>query len=560
MKRLNGLAILMLAASLLIAPAAARAADSDAKSSGSEASTVANDLAKLREALAEQQRQLAQQQQEIEALRQMVSAKQDASAKTDDQQPRLIDAALRAPASPARAIDAPAYGGGAQSQAPPKDSPLSVRIGGTEFTPGGFVDFTTFFRSTNLGSGMSTTFGTVPFNNTIYGHLSEIRLTSQNSRISLKTAGKYGENNVTGYLEMDFLGNDAANVFVSTNSHTQRVRHFWLDLKRGKWEILGGQTWSWLTPNRVGLSAVSTDVANTINVDPNFQVGMSLTRAAQFRLVYHPNEKWAFGVAVENPQQYVGAGEVIYPFQFNAALGPQFDAANNTATPNVAPDFISKVAYDTDFSGRHLHAEVAGLLTTVKATVVPITGITFEPHTKVGGGVEAAANVEIVKNYRVLFNGFYSDGGGRYLLGLGPDVVIRPVAYGLAGYNILPSLVHSGSGVLGFEAQVSPRTLVAAYYGGAYFQRNTFQDITSPLVVKPFIGFGGPNSPNSANRAVQEGTLDLTQTFWKNPQYGAMQLVTQVSYVTRAPWFVALGAPKNAHLVMGYVSVRYVLP
>jgi len=37
-------------------------------------------------------------------------------------------------------------------------------------------------------------------------------------------------------------------------------------------------------------------------------------------------------------------------------------------------------------------------------------------------------------------------------------------------------------------------------------------------------------------------------------------LVTQTSYLTRAPWFVPAGAPKNAHLVMGFVSVRYVLP
>jgi hypothetical protein len=78
--------------------------------------------------------------------------------------------------------------------------------------------------------------------------------------------------------------------------------------------------------------------------------------------------------------------------------------------------------------------------------------------------------------------------------------------------------------------------------------------------VKPFIGFGGINSPNSANRAIQEGSFEWNQTMWKNPQYGALVMVTQASYVTRSPWFVALGAPKNAHTVMGYVSMRYVLP
>ena len=71
-------------------------------------------------------------------------------------------------------------------------------------------------------------------------------------------------------------------------------------------------------------------------------------------------------------------------------------------------------------------------------------------------------------------------------------------------------------------------------------------------MTKPFIGFGGLNSPNSANRSIQEASFDWTQTFWRNPQYGAVLLVTQTSYVTRSPWFVAAGAPKNAHLMMGY--------
>jgi hypothetical protein len=81
-----------------------------------------------------------------------------------------------------------------------------------------------------------------------------------------------------------------------------------------------------------------------------------------------------------------------------------------------------------------------------------------------------------------------------------------------------------------------------------------------PLQTKPCIGYGGLNSANTNNRAIQEGTFDWTQTFWRNPQYGAVLLITQYSYLTRAPWFVAAGAPKNAHLSMGFVSLRYVLP
>ena len=107
-----------------------------------------------------------------------------------------------------------------------------------------------------------------------------------------------------------------------------------------------------------------------------------------------------------------------------------------------------------------------------------------------------------------------------------------------------------------------PKTLIGVYYGGAYFQRNAFPDITAAGAVKPTIGFGGTGEANNLvqNRAIQEGTLDITETFWRNPQYGALQLVMQGSYVTRSPWFVAAGAPKNAHLTMGYVSLKYILP
>jgi hypothetical protein len=57
-----------------------------------------------------------------------------------------------------------------------------------------------------------------------------------------------------------------------------------------------------------------------------------------------------------------------------------------------------------------------------------------------------------------------------------------------------------------------------------------------------------------------EPTFGWIQTFWRDPQHGALQLITQGSYLTRSPWFVGAGAPKNAHLGMAWVDLRYVLP
>jgi hypothetical protein len=128
-------------------------------------------------------------------------------------------------------------------------------------------------------------------------------------------------------------------------------------------------------------------------------------------------------------------------------------------------------------------------------------------------------------------------------------------------------MVHAGSGIGGIETQLGPKTLLAAYYGGEYYGRNAFPDITSAAVIKPIIGFGGAGSASNNNRAIQEGSLVLTQTLWKNNQYGALLLINDASYSTRAPWFVnknvatgALLAPKNAHMFMDHLVLRYVLP
>ncbi|HLY92827.1 MAG TPA: hypothetical protein VKQ89_06190, partial [Candidatus Angelobacter sp.] len=368
-------------------------------------------------------------------------------------------------------------------------------------------------------------------------------------------SGKYGANNVVGYIEGDFNGNDPANVFVTSNSHTNRLRLYWLDLKRGDWEFLAGSSWGLETPNRKGLSPNPADLMLTIGEDANVHVGVPYTRAALFRAVIHPNDNFAWGVEVQNPQQFVGAGEVIFPFAFNAALGPQFDANNNNGTPNAFPDILTKFAYDTS----HVHLEAGGMMTSVKITDVPIGGTSFVKHSKVGGGLMAGANLGLSKSFRLIGHGMWGNGIGRYLIASGPNAVVVPIATGPGTFDTDVSLVHSGSLILGAEA-TAKKSQFGFYYGGFYFGRNAFRDVTSPLVTKPFIGFGGTNSPNSANRALQEGSIEWTQTFWKNPQYGAVLLVTQASYLTRAPWFVAAGAPKNAHLGMGYMSIRYVLP
>ena len=544
--------------------AIAQTSQTSASNPNSDPSNLADQVKQLQQtmleqqkAMAEQQKQLAEQQKELERLRKQVNGQSDATTASNTEnvsEPQLVNASLTskgAAGSSAQPVStAPAQ------ETERKESPLSFRIGGAEFTPGGFMDFTSIFRSTNTGNPGGTNFFAVPFSNTVAGHLTEERFTAQNSRLSLKVTDKFGKNDVMGYLEMDFLGNDATNVEVTSNSHTLRQRLYWASLKRDKWEVVAGQMWGWLTPNRVGLSSYTPDVFYSLDMDFNYQVGLTWTRQPGVRFIYHANDNLQFGVSLENPEQFAGqAGEVTFPTAFNAQLGGQLDAANISSTPNLHPDIIPKIAYDTTMGGKHFHVEAAGLLSGIKVT--DLVAGSFTHHTKEGGGVEAAVNLEVVKNLHLVANGFYSDGGGRYIFGMGPDTVVLPTA---AGTDVFLSLVHSGSGIAGFEYAVTPHTTLYGYYGGAYFQRNFALDTSAGAKPNTFVGFGGPNSANSNNRALQEPSIGWIQTFWRNPQYGALQLITQASYLTRSPWFVAAGAPKNAHLAMGWVDLRYVLP
>jgi len=67
------------------------------------------------------------------------------------------------------------------------------------------------------------------------------------------------------------------------------------------------------------------------------------------------------------------------------------------------------------------------------------------------------------------------------------------------------------------------------------------------------IGFGVPGS-QSANKKVDEETVGLTQTFFRDPKIGAMQLMLQYSNLKRTPFSVPAGTPSDAKLNMVYVN------
>ncbi len=433
--------------------------------------------------------------------------------------------------------------------------PASFQVGGARFFLGGTVEIAGIYRGSNTGSSVATSFGGIPYENTIQGNLSESRMSAQMSRLSLRVMDQFGPTAVEGYAEADLAGHTGADQFVNLNSHTFRLTQYWADVRRGPWEVLAGQAWGWATPGSRGLDTSSPFL--TRNLDLALQVGLPWTRAAQFRTAYHAGEHLAAGVALENPQQFVGVGEVIYPFAFNAQLGTQADAANYPGAPNYLPDVLGKVAWDAGVGSYAFHLEALGLARWFRVAFIPLGGGTFDHHTTSGGGAGVTASIGAFDRLRLIASGFRGDGVGRYLGALGPDFVVRPDS---SAKRISLSTVHAQSFLLGAELDLPGSNGLAAYYGRVDFDRNAFLDTTSPLARKPTIGFGGVNSPSSANRTLHEISLDVSHTFWSSAEHGSLALLGQFSEVFRQPWYAPSGAPNRALVDMVYLDVRYSLP
>src|SRR5579863_84846 len=364
-------------------------------------------------------------------------------------------------------------------------SPLQLRIGSAYITPVGFMDFTIVGRSSNTGSGIGSNFGSIPFGNTPTGKLTDLRFSAQNSRIGLRVDAKVKGAYVLGYLESDFLGFVPPNAAVSSNSDTMRIRLYWVDVRKDKVEILGGQSWSMLTPNRRGLSAIPADIFYTQNMDTNYQLGLTWSRNPQFRFIVHPTEAVAWGVSLEEPEQYIGGsgggGLVTLPTALTTPYGTQLNNGTTTlSTPAVMPDIISKIAFDPKTaSSRAVHFEIAGLVREFRV----YNSLNQNHYSATGAGGSANLNFELVKNFRVFTNNYMSDGGGRWIFGEAPDLVIR------GDGSISP--LHASSTVDGFEAGFH-NSLLSVYYGGAFIGRDTVID---PANGKP-IGYGYIGSSN----------------------------------------------------------------
>jgi len=524
-----------------------------------------DEIVRLQAALAAQQKQLESLQKALEEQQKLLQSAIGA-ATLPNQPARLGTVASLTPVIPApapaplalptmatpRPQAAPAQGGNPCEAAPDANAvPPYLRMGSVCIVPIGFMDLTSVWRDKNAGSSMGSNFGSIPYNNSVNGNLSEFRFTPQNSRIGFRVDGDWKGVHFIGYNEFDFNGTSGSNgIAVNNGAFVPRLRLFWVDARKGKIEFLAGQSWSLLTPNRKGLSALPGDLFYSQVVDINYIAGLTWTRQPGMRIIYHASDKVTFGFSAEQPDQYGGgsAGGSTITFPANFALGnSQIDVSQNVSSgqnilnqPTVTPDFIAKVAFDPS---SRLHVDLAGIERNFKTVNPANLGQHFSTQ---GGGVELGINAEIFKGLRVINTDYWSDGGGRYLFGQAPDLIVR-------GDGSL-SPIHSGGFIGGFEDTIK-NTLTYAYYGLDYIGRDVAIDANG----KTLVGYG-PLSSDGQNRTINEVTFGFNQTMWKNPRYGAINLMGQYEWLSRNPWYASPTAPKNTHDNTIYVNIRYTLP
>lgn len=522
------------------------------------------EIEELRDQLQAQSELIKQQQEKVQALEEQLKTSRTGRENLSSSPTAMpaSPAISAAPGSAVSAAPAPATVAAASPASPPAadpqgnappENPLQIRVGSAYITPVGFMDFTGVWRNHAEGSGIGTNFAGISYGTTFQNNLSEARFSMQNSRVGFRVDALVKGAHVIGYLEADFLGNNPGNVAVSSNSNTLRSRLYWVDVRKGAWEVLGGQTWSLITPGRTGISPLPGDIFYSQDIDVNYQAGLVWGRIPELRFVYHASPKAALALALDTSEQYVGGSaggpQITLPtalasnaaYSLSASSAQFNNGADQVATPSVAPDVIVKLALDP---ASRFHFEVGGMERQFKLW----NPTTFTKYSSTGGGGFVNFGVVLFKGFRFLANTYYSDGGGRYIFGQVPDLVVRP--------DGSPSLIHASSTVDGFE-YTHGNSFFYAYYGGIYVPANVVIDTSG----KP-VGYGwqGAGAPSSQNRLIHEGTLGFNQTLWKDARYGALNLMGQYSYLTREPWAVAVGASRQALTNMVFLNLRYTLP
>ncbi len=422
----------------------------------------------------------------------------------------------------------------------------ALDVGPAKLRIGGYLGLTGIYRSTNSGGGPATKFATTPYEDTLPGHLSQTRLSAESSRVSIRVDAEFPEGRTrfraySGYFEMDFSGTAPGNEAITTTSAGFRMRNAFGEARyRDSLFMSAGQAYSLMTPVKDQLSMWPSDFELSQAIDTNYLAGLVWGRYPQFRLMWRPSKTFNWAMSIENPEQQIGNGLVALPTCCANDLEAQYNTGSEQLdVANLMPDFHSRIAVNP---GKALHLDAGGVIRVFRHTMAPYTSSFKE----VGGGVSANANVKPTNTTRVIFQGAWGSGLGRYIGGLAPDVAFR------ADGSISP--IGTVSWLTGVEQKISSRLSAAGYYSGISIDDNYTQEAGGR-----YIGFGFPGAPNSNNKRIHEATGTLSSQVMTTTNRGSAQVAVQLSRLEREPWFQGNG-PESAKAFLFFAQVRYNLP
>lgn len=243
-------------------------------------------------------------------------------------------------------------------------------VGDTTFKLSGFIDVDAHVTNFSDGQVASNSIARdfyIPSATPIGGEEYTVTdLTAQASRFAVTAQKPVGDNQVTGYLELDFLGSAQGNELVSS-SFSPRLRRAYIDYKG--WRI--GQEWTTFQ----NTSAIPESASFLVLSD-----GMVFGRQAQIR---YTNGPWQF--AIENPN----------------TTSLNFGSVDD----NLLPDFVGRYNFKGDFG----NVSVAAIARQLRADFGSVEEDVF------GYGLSVSGRVNVGDDGDIRFGLTGGEGLGRYI-------------------------------------------------------------------------------------------------------------------------------------------------
>ena len=264
---------------------------------------------------------------------------------------------------------------------------------------------TNTFRSTNAGSSLQTNFGSIPYNNTTAGRLTEDKFSAANSRIGFRVDAKVRNMNVLGYYEGDFVGGVTGNnTQVSSNSLSvphpallaQRSEREIRDVGRPVLEYVDAESQADFPDTRrpLLLPGRRCELHERVDLGPHSRYSVPLSSQLESYDGRFGGERRAIFWRIGR-RRHTDSANSAWRLRWPANSIRMWPTASRLRTS--IRTLFRKIAFDLN---SRVHFEVAGVESTVKL-FNPLTQQTF---TKGGGGGSINANFEVVKGLRLVTN------------------------------------------------------------------------------------------------------------------------------------------------------------